>query len=182
MFVGVAFAMLVVLMANHPDYPPSGTGDQGTLPLIFAAASLGVISFSVGLVSLLGLFTCVADKVDRRCFLEYTALLFDMIFVGIAIFAVVVSKDTPQCVTPHHPPLLNLSLVMARLTSGSLQRTEHNLGDHGMQCYANMGSYQGCMKLLVAMIMIIPGIITAIVSFWLEYRRVKKRNEASWNG
>lgn len=106
MFVFVTFAMLVVLVATHPAYPPSGTGDHGAMAFIFTAALLGVISLFIGLLSLAGFFNRVADMGPKRRFLRYTSPCVDFIFFVMAPFAMWVSKNTLLCVTIHYskPP------------------------------------------------------------------------------
>lgn len=68
---------------------------------------------------------------------------------------------------------------MTRLISGSLQYTHSNLGDTGMQCYANMSTNQGCVKLVVAMVMILPGALAAFICACLEGKRIRNRKGTS---
>lgn len=101
-----------------PTYPPAAPGDHGTVPFMFVVAALGGITAVAGLASTFGFFNWVVGN-GRKCrFFRYTSPCTDLIFIGLAVGAIVVSRDTPSLGLPHQCPCL--SMVM--LTSACSRR------------------------------------------------------------
>lgn len=65
-------------------------------------------------------------------------------------------------------------LVVTRLTGGSLQYATTNLGDGGAHCNANMGTYQGCVMLMVIMVVTGVGALTAVTLCVMELIRIRR--------
>lgn len=70
---------------------------------------------------------------------------------------------------------------METLTSGLVQYAIKNLDDGGTQCFANMSTYQGCVVLLVAVVMTGLGAIMALLCIPLELLRIKEYKNTSRN-
>lgn len=71
---------------------------------------------------------------------------------------------------------------MARLTSRVLQYAKPNLGDGGTHCLENMGTYQGCVMLMVAVVMTALGAFMALICVVLELLRIREWKKTSWGG
>lgn len=175
----IIIVALRVAKPPNPAYPPDSTGDHGTLGFMLAAGGLGFASVSVGMTSVSNCCNKSAEKGPKRRVLRYIPMYFDLIFIGLAIGAIIVSRQTLASRLPL-PSLL--PLIMARLTSLSLQSAKNNLGDEGTHCLENMGTYQGCVILMVTIVMTALGASTALVCSILECLRIRQWKKTLRNG
>lgn len=155
----------------NPAYPPNATGDGGAVPFLFTVGVLGAITAFIGGLSACNCFNRLANKGSKRRFFRYTSPCVDAIFFMLAVGALVVSRETPTLGLPLRSPFL----LMARLTSGLLQVAILHLGAGATDCLANMGTYQGCVMLMVAIVMVCLGGVMAFACFCMEIRRTKRR-------
>jgi len=176
--VGTAFGTTAARLVKPPVpvYPPGGTGDHGTLPFMIVAGILGIVSVVFGLFSQCDCFNKIAEKGHKRRFFRYTSLCLDFIYAAIAGGAMAVSKRHLVVWDSTHFPY---SLVTAILTSGMVQHAVINLGEGGTQCFANMGTYQGCAILMGAAVLTGLGALMALICFILELCRIKKWKNSS---
>ncbi|KAH8758885.1 hypothetical protein F5883DRAFT_146023 [Diaporthe sp. PMI_573] len=74
---------------------------------------------------------------------------------------------------------LCLDFIYAAIAGGAMTHAVINLGEGGTQCFANMGTYQGCAILMGAAVLTGLGALMALICFILELCRIKKWKNTS---
>lgn len=154
-----------------PAYPPTSAGDNGAVSFLFTVGVLGGITAFIGGLSACNCFNRLAKKGPKRRFLRYTSPCVDVIFLALAAGAIAVSTYTHSLGFSLHP----FCILMPRLIGWVLQLARKDLDAGATDCLANLGTYQGCTMLMVAVVMVGLGGLMAFICCVLETCRIKKR-------
>lgn len=94
MFADILVVSLRLARPPDPAYPPGATGDHGTLAFMLVAGGFGFASIVVGIIALCNCFNKSAEKGPKRRVVRYIPMFVDVIFMGLVVGAIIVSRET----------------------------------------------------------------------------------------